>query len=208
MSGTDQNCNLELNKQLQGLSARLDQAENNIVAQYTATATTLQNLAESLISVPGFTLGAFGTDLSTIFSGEFGGFEILQKLVDSISMPDFKKLTMAMASGLLSTMASELEALESGAINAIGGLIATTESLIVGAESTLATAATALESAIVGGVAAEIAAAQNEYNNAKQILSNLKDLLTSHQNSLASLPGFLKAQADIGKCKSMSVEIG
>lgn len=195
----DCNCNLELNKQIQGLSARLSQAEDNLTNHFYGISLAIQGLAANPL-----TAGSVAS-VTGIYNLLPTGFETLQNLISNVSPTDFKKYMMGMASGLLGNMEAQLTSMVSTAFSDISGMIDNVNGLIGTKEGQLTSAQAALDAAIAGGNPTEIANAQALVNTLTAQLGNLTGMKDNLTNALDSGVNFLTAQADIAKCKSFSL---
>lgn len=196
--GGDCNCKQELNKQLQGLSARLSQAENNITSQFYATSMAIQGLLANPL-----TAGSV-SPVAVIYNLTDVGFKALQGLISQLSPANFKKHMMAMAVGLLDGMALELESVASLALQTIEDSIASVESLINSQLQTIESISTSLANAKLNGNDLLIGTLQNQYDVAISTLEGLTGQKGKLLDSKSNLGGFMGAQSDIAKCKSTS----
>lgn len=188
------NCDYELNRQLQGLEARISSAEDNITAAYTGISALAANLAAnpfttaSVAAFMGETFGSF--NLTPI------GYKLLKEVMTLIPGYDIvKQIQMMDAAALIDSMASQLGATMVGAVNQ-----AVDQATI--ALEAAAMAELAHETAVLAGtlsapqLAAMLAHAvelRNKYNMAKAVADNIS--------------GFLQAQIDISSCKASSLTI-
>lgn len=195
----DCNCSLELNKQIQGLQARLSQAENNITSHYYGISMAIQGLAANPL-----TSGSVAS-VSGIYNLLPSGFELLQNLIMQLNPVDFKKFMMNMAASLMGTMEGELVALVDASFASLNGMIAGVEATIVGLEASVASATTALNNAIASGVPSAIASAQATLDGYNAQLANANKTHTGLLDALAGGTSFLTSQANIAKCKSLSL---
>ena len=213
MSG---NCTEELNRQIQGLSARLSQAENNITSHYYGISMAIQGLAANPL-----TAGSVAS-VAGIYNLVPAGFEMLQQLISNINPADFKKMMMAMAAGLIDTMSAELDAMADMMIDQaeamlemVDGMIGVAEGIVTAAEDTLASTITAIgnlpadatQQAIDLATAARDTA-QSALDAANFKLDNLKNTQATLENSLVNMGDFMTSQSNIGKCISGQMVIG
>lgn len=193
----DSNCSHELNKQIQGLQARLSQAENNIHAQFIGTSQLVAALA-------GTPAAAAAVIMGPIYNLEATGFALMQKLKDLIPTIDTKKLMMEMASSLIDSMAAELDALlEAVEASLLAAVNAALDSLNA-AISVVTDAQDALTAAIEGGNALAIAAAEDALDSANSAKNAAQSLFDGAEDALATASNFMKGQANVAKCKSES----
>ena len=179
----DKNCSTELNKQLQGLQARLSQAENNLTATYIG----ISQLVTALAATPASAAAAV---MSPIYNLSATGFDLQQKLISLLSPVEIKKLMMNMASGLIDTMGAELDSV-------MAGMVAAAEESVVSATANVLAAEEALAAAILGGVQGTIDAAQVALDAANAALQTATDFLAISSN-------FMQGQSDAAHCKSFS----
>jgi hypothetical protein len=184
------NCNHELNRQLQGLEARIASAEENITSTYAGISQLVAGLAANPI-----TLGSVTASLAT-FNFTNVGYTIMKKLVELLPGYDLiQQLQMLDAAALLETMADKLGATMVGAVNqAIDEATAALEGAVI-AEAAYAAGVLAgtLSTPDLEALAVSAAEARLGYTVAKQLADNIS--------------GFLQAQVDIGTCKATSMSI-
>ena len=184
------NCNHELNRQLQGLEARIASAEENITATYAGISQLVAGLAANPL-----TLGSVTASLAT-FDFTNVGYTILKKLVEMLPGYDLiQQLQMLDAAALIETMADKLGATMVGAVNQAIDMAAVALETAVAAEAAHAAAvlagiSTPTQLATLLATAAE---ARFAYDTANALAINIGD--------------FLQAQVDIGTCKATSVAI-
>jgi hypothetical protein len=198
----DCNCNLELNKQLQGVMARVSHLENNTISHFYAMSMAIQGLFANPLTT------ASVASVAGIFNLLPTGFQLLQNLIAELNPADFKKLMMSMAAGLLGEMEAELVGLVNTAFADINAMITSIEGVIVGVEDEITAATTALDAAIHGGIQAEIDAATATLNGLNGKLAGLLKMKGGLLNALDGGVNFLTAQAHIAGCKSISLGIG
>lgn len=195
----DCNCNLELNKQIQGLQARLSQAENNITSHFYATSLAIQGLFVNPLTT------ASVASVSQIYNMMPQGFTLLQNIISELNPVDFKKLMMSMASSLLGQMEGELSSMVETAFSDISGMIGSVEGVITGVLSDITAAESALEAAIAGGIQSEIDAARSVLNGLNSKLASLNKMKGGLTDALDGGVNFLTAQARLAGCKSFSL---
>jgi hypothetical protein len=195
----DCNCNLELNKQIQGLQARLSQAENNITSHFYGISMAIQGLAANPL-----TAGSVAS-VSGIYNLVPSGFQLLQNLIMELNPVDFKNYMMTMAASLMGNMAAELDTLVDTAFATLDETIAAVEATIVALEDSVASATTALNDAISGGIPEQIADAQAYLDDMNAKLAKSQQTRSNLNDVSAGGISFLTAQANIAKCKSFSL---
>lgn len=184
------NCNHELNRQLQGLEARIASAEENITATYAGISQLVAGLAANPL-----TLGSVTASLAT-FNFTNVGYTIMKKLVEMLPGYNLiQQLQMLDAGALIDTMADKLGATMVGAVSQAADLATAALAGAVAAEVAHAAAVAEglltppeIESLLVAAGQARVA-----YGVAKELEANIS--------------GFLQAQVDIGTCKATSVSI-
>jgi prefoldin subunit 5 len=196
VAGTDQACSSELNRQIQGLQARLSQAENNITAHYKGISMLVAALAETPAAAAAAVMAPF-------YSGFEAGFMLVQKLVDALDPAAFKALMMEMALGLVDGMAAELEALIGSVVASLNALIDGLNAAIAGLNGQIA----AINAAIAaGGLTPEQLAALTAEKSG--LLSDLADhmaRLAKAEDMVATAPSLLGAQKNAASCRTVSL---
>jgi hypothetical protein len=195
----DCNCDLELNKQIQGLQARLSQAENNITSHFYGISMAIQGLAANPL-----TAGSVAS-VTGIYNLVPSGFQLLQNLIMELNPVDFKNYMMTMAASLMGNMAAELDTLVDTAFSTLDETIAAVDATIVALEDSVASATTALNDAIAGGVPEDIADAQAYLDDMNAKLAKSQQTRSNLNDVSAGGISFLTAQANIAKCKSLSL---
>lgn len=195
----DCNCNLELNKQIQGIMARLSQAENNITSHYYGISMAIQGLLANDL-----TAGSVAA-LAPIYNLLPEGFTALQNLILNVNPADFKKLMMTMASSMLGAMEGELEGLVDSFFTDLEGMISNVESMITNTEDQIADAVNNLNDAIISGEQAAIDAAQAIVDGLNGKLDALNNMKGGLLDALDGGVNFLTAQLNIARCKSFSL---
>jgi hypothetical protein len=199
MSG---NCTEELNKQIQGLSARVSEAENNITSHFMATSMAIQGL----LANP-FTAGSV-MSVSGLYNLVPGGFEALQSLVSQVAAFDYKKIMMSMAAGLINQMSAELDALAQSAIDQVTSQVANLTNMIATLEGTIVGLEDMVTNAIKGGIQSEIDAAKKKLADAQSMIDRLKETKLNLEDGKPLSVEFLLSQSNIAKCLSGSMVIG
>ncbi len=195
----DCNCDLELNKQIQGLQARLSQAENNITSHFYGISMAIQGLAANPL-----TAGSVAS-VSGIYNLVPSGFQLLQNLIMELNPVDFKNYMMTMAASLMGNMAAELDTLVDTAFSTLNETISAVEATIVALEDTVTDATNALNDAISGGDPLQIAEAQAYLDDMNAKLERSQQTRANLNDVSAGGISFLTAQANIAKCKSLSL---
>lgn len=115
--GTDHMCQFELNRQMQGVLARLSAAENNITAHYIG----MSRLCDALLATPA---GSAGAVMKAFYDFEnISVFPLYQKLIKLVDPAEFKALMMQSAAGLVNGMANELEGIAGKVIDNVTSTI-------------------------------------------------------------------------------------
>jgi hypothetical protein len=183
------NCKGECNKQMQGLVARVAQAEDNVANHFKGISDLVQNMSTNIFTMPS-ALPSLPT-----YNGLPGGMEILQTLKDLLPDPDMmRQLMLAKAELLMDTLAATMD--EIGA-----AMIATATAAVTAAEGVVTSTAASLAAAIQTGNQTAINAAQAAHD-----LANIN--LSSALTSKLSISGFMEGQAKISKCKTKSFLLG
>lgn len=112
----DSNCKYELNRQLQGLEARVGQCERNIVAQYQATSALAIATATEVTAVLPLATGilngipaAFQAMVSALSNPDAFVAIIMQILLSQLGIPSLAQL-VNQATGLIESRVAELNA--------------------------------------------------------------------------------------------------
>lgn len=183
------NCKGECNKQLQGLVARISQAEDNVANHFKGVSDLVLNMSTNIFTMPS-ALPSLPT-----YNGLPGGMELLQMLKDMIPDSDMmRQLMLAKAELLMDTLAATMDQIGGAMIAQATALVATGEALVTQTADALATA-------IATGNQAAIDAAKIANDLAKINLGDLK-------LSLDSVSGFMTGQANISKCSTKSLFFG
>jgi hypothetical protein len=190
-----------MNRQIQGLQARLSQAENNITSHFYATSMLVQSLSANPL-----TSGSAAV-VAGIYNLIPNGFDLMQKLIAHVSPIDFKALMMINAGDLIAGMSAELDGLVSVVVSNVESQIEMVAAQVVAAGDALATATLDMTTAVAGGIQSEIDAAGATLQQAGDLLDSLNakhdHLLNLHMTSV----NFLTSQADVSKCKSVNLKI-
>jgi len=196
----DSNCSHELNKQIQGLQARLSQAENNIHSHFIGISQLVNALADTPAS-------AAATAMQSIYNLQAVGFAALQQLKNLLPEVDTKKLMMEAAGALIDGMAAQLDALvesvEAAATATVNSAMDGLNSAIVNVTN----AEAALTSALQGGNPVTILNAQNALDVAKASKLNAQGAVDTAEEAFAQASNFMRAQANVAKCKSTSLHL-
>lgn len=180
------NCKGECNKQLQGLVARVAQAEDNVANHFKGVSDLVKNMSSNIFTMPS-ALPSLPT-----YNGLPGGMEILQTLKDMIPNPDLmRQLMLAKAELLMSTLADTMDSIGAA-------MIAQATAAVTAAEEVVTATADSLAAAIESGNQVAIDAAQAAHD-----LANIN--LGTANLSFDSIAGFMEGQAKISKCKSKSL---
>ena len=190
----------ELNKQIQGIQARLSQAENNITSQYVGTSLLVQGLLAS----PAATAGQA---VEHIYNMVPSGFDVMQKLVSMVPIIDIKKMMMETATGLIDSMGDELDAIAGSIEAAANAAIETATDLVDSATSAAGGAASALADAVQSGEEAAISAATEASHAANALVTSANDSLTSLINFKSKAGAMIQAQAHAAKMTSLNLHI-
>lgn len=184
------NCNDELNRQLQGLQARITSAENNITATYAG----ISQLVQSLSADP-FTTFAAIPSLST-FNFTDAGYKIMKELLNMLPGYElFQKIQMMDSAALIDTMSGQLQTL---AVTIVNAAIDTAQNAL---QDKLLAEAAYLQGLALGTLSAyDIAQLLNAVGTAQEIYA----AATNISNNIG---GFITAQADISTCKSTALSI-
>lgn len=183
------NCKGECNKQLQGLVARVAQAEDNVANHFKGISDLVQNMSSNIFTMPS-ALPSLPT-----YNGLPGGMEILQTLKDMLPDPDLmRQLMLAKAELLLDTLAATMDQIG-------GAMIAQATAAVATAESLVTSTTDALAAAIETGNQVTIDAAKAANDLANLNLGNAK-------LSFDSISGFMTGQANISKCSTKSLFFG
>lgn len=198
--GVDSTCQFELNRQIQGIQARLSQAENNITAHYVAMSTFMEQLIAE--SEDAGTKAVAAVFKATVFDHlNTAVFMLYQKLVNLIDPAAFKSLMMEMAAGLIDGMVGELEA-----------IIGQVESVITGAIDSITSMISDIEAQIAAIEEQLLDAANMPAETVEQLTQELEGLsgslteqigkLTSARSLLKTSTSFLGSQKNAAGCKS------
>ena len=198
---TDSNCSQEMNKQMQGIMARLSQAENNITNHYTGMSMLVQSM-----NLNPFTAGSSAV-VSSIYNLGPAGMAALQGLIDSINPLDFKLHMMDFAMNLIPNMSLELDSLLASVENMILNQINSMVNTLIAAAEAQIIAVENLAIAIASGIQAEIDAAGAALQNAANLVNSLSTALDGLKSHHITATGSLKAQSDVSKCKSSALHI-
>jgi hypothetical protein len=183
------NCKGECNKQMQGLIARVAQAEDNVANHFKGVSDLVQQMSTNIFTMPS------ALPSLPIYNGLPGGMEILQTLKDMLPDPDLmRQLMLAKAELLMDTLAATMDQIG-------GAMIAQATDLVSTAEGLVTSTADSLAAAIQSGDQMAIDAAQ-----AANDLANIN--LGSAKLSLDSISGFMIGQANVSKCKTKSLFFG
>ena len=196
----DSNCSHELNKQIQGLQARISQAENNIHSHYVG----MSQLVLALADTPAAAAAAV---VESVYNLQALGFAALQQLKDLLPTMDTKKLMMEAAGALLEGMAAELDALVDSVEAAALAQVNSAMDVVNSAIENVTNAEGALTSALQGGIPADILNAQNALSLAKASKLNADGAVDMAQEAFAVASNFMRAQANVAKCKSTSLHL-
>lgn len=229
------NCQQELNNQIQGLQARISQAENDIMSHYQGIST----LVTAMLANP-FT-ASVGSVGSAFYQMGSSSMAALQALYKQLPVLDVKQVTMQLASGLIGSMSAELSALSGmvdSALNSAMTTLTTTmdsaANAITNLPSEVATQGQALALSIASGTLNQVNSAMGSLESAMHAMvppQNLPTDINSLKAGMAALPSsiplgqtvndainfttnmkataasFLPSQADIDSCKSISSHI-
>ncbi|MCU0734521.1 MAG: hypothetical protein MUF20_03210 [Methylotetracoccus sp.] len=192
-TGNDQMCLKEMNKQLQGLQARVTQAENDIVAHYQGISALVAALADTPAAAAAAAVSAF-------YNFEALGFKVLQALVNAIPILDFKELQLELANGLIGFMQAQLVALTDrvlatllGAVNTLLSVALALEQEVLALEQQLASAAADAKPAIE----AQLTIARNN------LIASQADLQRA-LDDLETAKSFMASQKDLAGCQTTS----
>lgn len=103
-------CDAELNRQLQGLQARISKLEDDGHAMYLGVSAMCQSLAQ----VPGWLESTFGGALTAIYNGVPNGMFLLKSFVEKLFpgiMQAMKQLSIMIAMALIDAIIAEIEML-------------------------------------------------------------------------------------------------
>jgi prefoldin subunit 5 len=196
VSGTDQACTSELNRQIQGLQARLSQTENNITSMYYGMSTLVAALAETPAEAAAAVMAPF-------YNFTEVGFALVQKFIDLVDPKVFKALMMEMALGLVEGMAAELDALIGSVVASLNALVSGLNAAIAGLNAQIA----AINAQIAaGGLTPEQLADLTGQKNG--LLADLADQMARLDKALdmaATAPSLLGAQKNAASCRTISL---
>lgn len=196
----DANCSHELNKQIQGLQARLSQAENNIHSHFIGISQLVTALADTPAS-------AAAAAMSAVYNLQAVGFAALQQLKTLLPEADTKKLMMEAAGALIDTMAAQLDGLvDSVEAAAMGTVNAALDTLNTSIQN-VTNAEAALTAALQGGNPTTIADAQAALDAAKDSQLNAQGAVDAAEEAFAQASNFMRAQANVAKCKTTSLHL-
>lgn len=229
------NCPQELNAQIQGLQARLTQAENDIMSHYQGISMIVAGLSANPFTTG---VGAIG---SAFYQAGASSMAALQALYSQLSVLDVKQTTMQLASKLVGSMSAELDALASMVDSALNVAMTTLTTTMTSAgdalanlPSEVATQGQAVALAMASGTLTAVGSALGALETAMQGLQTPLPLPTdlgSLKAGLAALPpsinpnqtvndaiasvtslkstaaSLLSSQSDVDKCKSTSSHI-
>lgn len=180
------NCKGECNKQLQGLIARVAQAEDNVANHFKGVSDLVHNMSLNIFTAPS------ALPSLPIYNGLPGGMEILQTLKDMLPDPDMmRQLMLAKAELLMDTLAATMDQIGASMIAQATAMVAAAEATVTSATDTLAAAITAGEQAPIDAANAALSLAQDTFNSASA--------------SLESIAGFMEGQAKVSKCKTKTM---
>lgn len=183
------NCKGECNKQMQGLVARIAQAEDNVANHFKGISDLVERMSTNI-----FTMASALPSLPT-YNGLPSGMELLQTLKDLLPDPDMmRQLMLAKAELLMDTLAATMDQIGAA-------MIAQATAAVTLAESTVLAATDTLEAALLAGEQAPIDAA----NAAKDLADSA---LGTAKASFESVSGFMIGQANISKCSTKSLIFG
>jgi hypothetical protein len=195
MPGTDQSCNSELNRQLQGLMARVSQCENNITAHYKG----ISMLVAALADTPAAAAAAL---MAPFYSGFEAGFALVQKLVEQLDPAVFKEMMFEMALGLVDGMAAELEGIIAGVVASLNALIDSINGVIAGLNAQI----DAINAQLAGTLTSEARALLESQKTT--LLGQLNEQMSALQKAMdmaATAPNLLGAQKNAAACKTRSL---
>jgi len=194
------NCNQECNKQIQGLAARLNAAEESLTNQYAGMSALVLSLSGSAFADP---TGTIATSLKGIYNGLPTGAELLkmlQNLIPAFDAASMKKIAMKLAAAMIDTMAAELDA-------AAAAMIAEATAAVDSATALVSSATTSLETAVTNAKNAPGALADAAVAQATDALTSASGILNQANITKILSAGFMEGQADIAKCKSASMHL-
>jgi len=196
----DANCSHELNKQIQGLQARLSQAENNIHSHFIG----ISQLVNALASTPA---SAAATAMQSVYNLQATGFAALQALKSLLPEADTKKLMMMAAGELISTMSAQLDGLVTSVEAAATATVNSAMDTLNASIQNVTNAEAALTAALQGGDPTTIANAQDALAAAKASQLNAQGAVDLAEEAYAQASNFMRAQANVAKCKSTSLHL-
>ncbi len=191
------NCNQECNKQIQGLAARLNAAEESLTNHYAGMSALIAGL-----SADTYTTGVAAPFLA-IYNGMPSGMQILkqlQGLIPAFDAASMKKIAMKLAATMIDTMAAELDA-------AAATMIAEATAAVDSATALVSSATTSLETAVTNAKNAPGALADAAVAQATDALTSASGILNQANITKILSAGFMEGQADIAKCKSASMHL-
>ena len=193
--GNNQACNSELNRQVQGLMARVSQCENNITAHYKGISMLVAALAETPAAAAAAVMAPF-------YSGFEAGFALVQKLIEQLDPAVFKQLMLEMALGLVDGMAAEMLGMINGVLDSLNAVIGS----INGAIEALNGQITAINEQLAGTLTTEARALlEAEKTTLLGQLAQQNAALQKALDMAATAPSLLGAQANAASCKTASV---
>lgn len=190
-------CNQECNKQLQGLAARLSAAEDNITNQFMGMSTLVSTLATNPLT--SFSV----TSLTSVYNSLPTGMELMQKLKDAlpdVSIKSMKQLAMTMAANAVDTMAASLDA-------TAAAMVAAATAAVDAAAATVTSAQSTLTAAIVAAAAAPTTINNAAVDTARLALSSAQHTFDLAGEAKILSSSFMQGQANIAKCKSLSMHL-
>lgn len=183
------NCKGECNKQMQGLVARISQAEDNVANHFMGISDLVLNMSTSIFTMPS-ALPSLPT-----YNSLPSGMELVQMLKDMIPDPDLmRQLMLAKAELLMDTLAATMDQIGAAMIAQATAMVDAAEALVVSATDTLEAAILAGEQAPIDAANAALAIAQGSFDSAK--------------SAFDSVSGFMVGQANISKCSTKSLFFG
>lgn len=192
-------CEAELNRQLQLLSARIDQVENNVQSMYLVN----EQLVKSLLADPITALGV-GPIAEAVYAAGEAGWAVMVELFNSIQLPSIKELTLQLAIAIAGAIIGEIVAMIEQMIAKALAIINAILDQINGYIQMIAQ----LEQQLIDAVGQMRDQILNQIKAAEVALEALKNTLATSSADFSSLTEYLTAHLRVAGCKSSALTIG
>jgi hypothetical protein len=192
-------CEAELNRQIQLLSARIDQVENNVQSMYQVN----EQLVTSLLADP-LTATGVGPIAEAVYAAGEAGWAVMVELFNSIQLPSIKELTLQLAIEIAGAIINEVVAMVEQMIAKALAIINALLDQINGLIQTIAQ----LEQQLIDAVGQMRDQILKQIKAATVALEALKKSLEESNAGFTSLTEYLTAHLRVAGCKSSALTIG